>query len=469
MLPTLGLPNNVQCCQHWACPTLTWYWRLCKMSLGMCSSQSASARSEKDASKSVSEKKTKMVVAVLDSRGTDSKHHGYSSTEVVAKQGSLSDNLEVQQHKSDAGAASVSAAEGTEQVKQSKKRKRPGKRARARQKKQKIEARAAAAAATAGGVELASEVVGDGAVPLRPIDGLGAVPSDPEPAAASTAAAAASGGGGDVAGEVVGDGVVPLRSIDGLGAVPSDPEPPAPPQQAMSDYLWMSYAPRYGDPGSPLLIAFDEADPEGKAVQRCFSVDEVRNERAGQGFADHAWRSFVDRVVEAGQLAYKRALLSGTADTYEPPLFHPHGSGSGFPEGDTAVPCPVKNAGKAGCLIDAWLCALPRRQGAYIAWARKNLPGIMTFDELVARASYTDKEAESLGRRTLWQWTAKIHSSSTQWLITGEPAMASKKTDKTKKKKKVGEGEDGEAEEMPVVLSLQQYVNTEALGYIRTL
>eukprot|EP00808_Paulinella_micropora_P019983 g59969.t1 len=334
-----------------------------------------------------------MVVAVLDSRGTDSEHHGYSSTEVVAKQGSLSDNLEVQQRKSDAGAASVSAAEGTEQVKQSKKRKRPGKRARARQKKQKIEARAAAAAATTGGGEVAGEVVGDGAVPLRPIDGLGAVPSDPEPAAASTAAAAASGGGGEVAGEVVGDGVVPLRPIDGLGAVPSDPEPPAPPQQAMSDYLWMSYAPRYGDPGSPLLIAFDEANPEGKAVQRCVTVDEVRNERAGQGFADRAWRSFVDRVVETGQLAYERALLSGTADTYEPPMFHPHGSGSGFPEGDTAVPCPVKNAGKAGCLIDAWLCALPRRQGACIVWARKNLPGIMPFDELVARASYTDKEA----------------------------------------------------------------------------
>eukprot|EP00808_Paulinella_micropora_P003601 g54580.t1 len=291
------------------------------------------------ASKSASKRRPKMVVAVLDSRGTGSRHHVYSSAEVVTKQGSLNDKLEAQQRTSDAGAASASATEGTEQVKQSKKRKRPGKRARARQKKQKIEAQAAAAAATAGGGEVAGEVVGDGAVPLRPIDG----------------------GGGEEAGEVVCDGVVPLWPID----------------------------------GSPLIIAFDEADPEGKAVQRCFPVDEVHNERAGQGFADRAWRSFVDRVVEAGQLAYERALLSGTADTYEPPVFHPHGSGCGFPEGDTAVPCPVKNAGKAGCLIDAWLCALPRRQGAYIAWARKNLPGIMTFDELVARvrASYTDKEA----------------------------------------------------------------------------
>eukprot|EP00808_Paulinella_micropora_P011894 g75603.t1 len=272
-----------------------------------------------------------MVAAVLDSRVTDSMHHGCSS---------------------------ASATECTEQVKQTKKRKRPGKRAQARQKKQKIEAQAAAAAAaTAGGGEVAGEVASDVAVPLRPIDGLCATPSHPEPAAAS-AAAAATEGEGEVA-------VLYLLTLNRLLLL------------NMPCLITSGcYAPRYGKPGSPLIMAFDEADSDGKAVQRCFPVDEVRNERAGQGFADRAWRSF-----------------TGTLDTYEPPMFHPHGSGSCFPEGDTAVPCSVKNAGKAGCLIDALLCALPRQQGAYIAWARKNLPGIMTFDELVALASYTDKES----------------------------------------------------------------------------
>eukprot|EP00808_Paulinella_micropora_P029497 g54042.t1 len=251
----------------------------------------------------------------------------------------------------------------------SKKRSRPNQRVRRRQNKR-----------LASGVQTVGTVGGGGAA-LQPMDGSVTVPRDPVPAAATTAATAE-----EVAvGTVVGGGAT-LRPIDGLGAVPPDPEP-------LSQFLWMSYSPRDGGPDCPLIVAFDEADSTGAAIQRCFPVDEVRNERAGQGYADREWMRFVDRVVAAGRSANEQAQLAGTVDSYEPPIFHPQGSGSDFPEGDTTVPCPIKNTGKAGCLLDAWLCALPRLQDSYIKWARRNLPGMMCLKELIALASYTDKEA----------------------------------------------------------------------------
>ena len=189
----------------------------------------------------------------------------------------------------------------------------------------------------------------------------------------------------------------------GAETVPPDPVPDD--DIPMSDYLWVSYSPRDGEPGSPLIIAFDEADPtrKGEVVQRCFPVDEVRNEirskRAKKnGYTDREWKRFIDRAVAAGKAAYEQAQLSGTVDSYEPPIFQPQGAGSGFPEGDTDVPCPVKNSGEAACLRDAWLCALPRLQDSYVKWAHRELPGIACLDELVTLASYTDKQTGLLYR-----------------------------------------------------------------------
>eukprot|EP00808_Paulinella_micropora_P028706 g79024.t1 len=167
---------------------------------------------------------------------------------------------------------------------------------------------------------------------------------------------------------------------------------------AMSSWLWMSFAPSYSSDGSlPLLMAFDEAGPKGKAVQRCFTVEEVRNEEGhGKGYQKRAWTDFVDRVVAAGQKAYEEAKAAGTVDTYEPPVFHPQGcapSSRSFPPGDTDVVCPVRNLGNAGCMTDAWLCALPRLQRKYVDMCHRTYHGLKTFDELLGLAGYTDHQA----------------------------------------------------------------------------
>eukprot|EP00808_Paulinella_micropora_P024105 g68948.t1 len=298
------------------------------------------------------------------------------------------------------------------------KRSRPNRRARNR-KKQRL----------AAGVQTVGAVVDGGSV-LRPIAGSDTLPLDPAPVAAATVATA---GQGEVAVGAVVDGGSVLRPIAGSDTLPLDPVhaadtattageaadgavvgggaetvPPDPVPDddiPMSDYLLVSYSPRDGEPGSPLIMAFDEADPtrKGEAVQRCYPVDEVRNEirskRAKKnGYADREWKRFIDRVVAAGKSAYEQAQLSGTVDSYEPPIFQPQGAGSGFPEGDTDVPCPVKNSGEAACLRDAWLCALPRLQDSYVKSAHRELPGIACLDELVTLASYTDKQTGLLYR-----------------------------------------------------------------------
>eukprot|EP00808_Paulinella_micropora_P025512 g15820.t1 len=105
-------------------------------------------------------------------------------------------------------------------------------------------------------------------------------------------------------------------------------------------------------------MAFDDASPNCKAVQRCFTVEEVRNEEVHcKGYTKRAWTDFVDRVVAAGQNSYEEAKAAGTVDTYEPPVFHPQccaPSCLSFPLGDTNVVCLIRNLGNAGCMTDAY-------------------------------------------------------------------------------------------------------------------
>eukprot|EP00808_Paulinella_micropora_P029904 g44744.t1 len=64
-------------------------------------------------------------------------------------------------------------------------------------------------------------------------------------------------------------------------------------------------------------MAFDDASPNCKAVQRCFTVEEVRNEEVhSKCYTKIAWTDFVDSVVAAGQKAYEDAKAAGTVDTY---------------------------------------------------------------------------------------------------------------------------------------------------------
>eukprot|EP00808_Paulinella_micropora_P000344 g32411.t1 len=146
----------------------------------------------------------------------------------------------------------------------------------------------------------------------------------------------------------------------------------------------MSFAPSYSSDGSlPLLMAFDEAGPKGKAVQRCFTVEEVRNEEGhGKGYQKRAWTDFVDRVVAAGQKAYEEAKAAGLCALQ-----------SLLSAGDTDVVCPVRNLGNAGCMTDAWLCALPRLQRKYVDMCHRTYHGLKTFDELLGLAGYTDHQA----------------------------------------------------------------------------
>eukprot|EP00808_Paulinella_micropora_P029909 g44749.t1 len=83
------------------------------------------------------------------------------------------------------------------------------------------------------------------------------------------------------------------RVEGGLGVLNTGKPAPV----AMSSWLWMSFATSYSsDESLPLLMAFDDASPNCKAVQRCFTVEEVRNEEVhGKGYTKRAWTDFVDR------------------------------------------------------------------------------------------------------------------------------------------------------------------------------
>eukprot|EP00808_Paulinella_micropora_P023322 g26026.t1 len=127
---------------------------------------------------------------------------------------------------------------------------------------------------------------------------------------------------------------------------------------AMSSWLWMSFVTSYSsDESFPLLMAFDDASTNGKAVQRCFTVEEVRNEELHcKCYTKIAWTDFVNRLVVAGQKAYEDAKAAGTVDTYEPPIFHSQccaPSSRSFPLGDTDVVCIIRKFGNAGCMTDA--------------------------------------------------------------------------------------------------------------------
>eukprot|EP00808_Paulinella_micropora_P025509 g15816.t1 len=128
---------------------------------------------------------------------------------------------------------------------------------------------------------------------------------------------------------------------------------------AMSSWLWMSFATSYSsDESLPLLMAFDDASPNCKAVQRCFTVEEVRNEEGhGKCYTKIAWTDFVDSVVAAGKNSYEDAKAAGTVDTYEPPVFHPQccaPSCLSFPLGDIDAVCLICNLCNAGCMTDAY-------------------------------------------------------------------------------------------------------------------
>eukprot|EP00808_Paulinella_micropora_P024972 g11325.t1 len=44
-------------------------------------------------------------------------------------------------------------------------------------------------------------------------------------------------------------------------------------------------------------------------------------------------------------------------------------------------------------MTNAWLCALPHRKRMYVDICHRTYPGLMNFDELLGRASYTDHQA----------------------------------------------------------------------------
>eukprot|EP00808_Paulinella_micropora_P025504 g15811.t1 len=127
----------------------------------------------------------------------------------------------------------------------------------------------------------------------------------------------------------------------------------------MSSWLWMSFATSYSsDESLPLLIAFDEASPNCKAVQRCFTVEEVRNEEVHcKCYTKRVWTDFVNMVVAAGQNSYEEAKAAGTVNTYEPPVFHPQGcapSCLSFPPGNTDVVFLIRKFDNACCMTDAY-------------------------------------------------------------------------------------------------------------------